>query len=352
VTSANLAINLFKVKSSRLINLLLTRGISDAADSRQASIRLARVIAAAAEFAYARQDLPAVKEASDLLIASPLPQAQCAGLWYLAFVKNREGHIDEAARILDALISDPGATPRFRARAFQALGVIHQAAGDLDLARQLYCESAQYTSRASPADAYLLADSIILHSYAHGAGGDNRRALKQLLGIERLIEVIHNPLLTATYCNNVASELVELGRVSEAAPYSRVSSASWVAYAYPEFRRTAQEVERRTASRNAVAVAAAVGPEARGRAGKPEYQLIVVQNSRRARVARPVVFRQRVRCSNQTVAQVALVASIRAPSKHYRPIDPQKPHRKKLGQSLPWEAPLCPASAARSEDRA
>ena len=313
MTNAEQANSLFMVKSSsRLLVELLSRGIAHAADSQQSLIQLAHKLLLIAEASYVRRDFQKVKEASELLPAMPLHQAQSAGYWYKAITERREGRIIEAAQRLNHLLTDHRAVPRFRARALQTLGTIQYRSGHFEDARQLYIESSRYISRESSQDVYTFSYSVILHNQVLADEGNTGQALRQLLTIEPIISKINNSLLTATYCNNIAVDLLELGKVKEAALYSRVACQSPLAYAYPEWRETALEIEQRTIQRNIVAVA--VSPEPRKRPAQPEYLLIVLQFSPRVTLKRPVTVRQRVTCKNPTAALVALVAQIRAPS--------------------------------------
>jgi len=316
VTSAKQVKNLFIVNSSRLINELVARGIAHAADSQQDLIQLAHTLGAAAEHAYTRRDFYTLKEASDLLIALPVTQARHAGLWYQATFDKWQGRFPEASRDLKELISDQRTTPRIRARSLQVLGRMRHVEGDLDIARQLYIESAKYIKHESPQDAYVFAESVILHSVVQAEEGDNRQALRELLSIESLIRALRNPRLIAFYFNNVAVELLELGQTSEAARYSQVACRSPLAFAYPEWRETAREIEQQTARRDAVAVtvAVAVPPEPRKRPAQPKYLLVILRFSPRRRLVHPATFRQRVSCSNPIIALIALVTHIRAPS--------------------------------------
>jgi tetratricopeptide (TPR) repeat protein len=321
--------------SSRVLVGLLTRGIAHAADLNRAPLRLAQSVASIAEAAYACRDFSTVKEASDLLIDLPVPSVQASGLWYRAIVNTREGRLAEAAQILNDVVSSRLAEPRFRARALQSLGGIHRLSGDLDQARKLYLASAQYIRRASPQDYYAFANAIILHSLVRAEEGDNKQALKELLSIGSFIRLSANPVIKAQYYNNVAVELLELGRVSEAAHYSRIACLSPLNFAYPEWKETAVEIERQTAKRNAVAVDAAPEPRSRRRPAQPDYLLVVLQYSPPVRGTRPVAFRQRVSCNNPTVALVTRVARIRAPSFSFCLVIPNLPNRKKqLGQSV------------------
>jgi tetratricopeptide (TPR) repeat protein len=316
VTTAKQVKNLFMDKSSKLIRELIARGIGHAADSQQGLIQVAHTLGAIAEHGYTHRDVHTLKEASDLLIALPVAQAQRAGLWYQAALAKWEGRLPEASNSLKELISDQRTTPRFRARALQALGRIHHIEGELDSARQLYLESAQYIKHESPQDAYVFADSVILHSFIRADEGDSRQALRELSSIEPIIHTLRHPLLTINYFNNVAVELLELGYVSEAARCSRIACASPLVDAYPTCKETALEIEQRTARRDTVAVTAPVAlpAEPRKRPAQVKYLLVVLRFSPGVRVVRPKRLRQRVSCNNPIVALVALVARIRAPS--------------------------------------
>jgi tetratricopeptide (TPR) repeat protein len=300
--------------SSGLLVELLTRGIGHAADSQQGFVQLARKLLAIAETAYTCRDFATVKEASELLMALPVARAQSAGLWYQSVVTSLEGQPAAAFQSLRELIADPHAAPRFRGRAFQTIGVIHEDNGDFDAARELFAESARYIRRESPRDAYVFANAIILHSHTRGIEGDSRQALKELASINGLVEKLRHPQITAFYFNNIAVELLELGRLDEAAHYSRIACSSPLAFAYAACKETAFEIEQRAAKRNVIAVAAS--PEPRKRPAQPRYLLVVLRFSPCVRLAQPKRLRQRVSCKNPSTARVALVARIRAPSIH------------------------------------
>jgi len=314
MTSAEQANSLFIVKSSRLIKELLTRGIARAADSQQYFIELTRKLTFAGEFAYDRKDFEAIKQASSLLLALPLPQAQSAGLWYQAIIDFKAGNASQAAATLEELIDRPEAAPRFRARALQTLGTIRQQSGDSQSARHLYLKSAQYIRHSAPLDSRTFAQALVLHSYSRGVDGENKQAVKELLSLEKLVTSIGEPLLAATYCNNLAFEFLQLGQVREAAHYSRIACHSPYVFAHPEWRETALAIEQHTASKSVVAVAVAVSREPQKRPAQPKYLLVVLRFSPPVRSVSPKRLRQRVSCKNPTTARVARVARIRAPS--------------------------------------
>lgn len=314
MTSAKEGNSLFIVESSKRLIELLTRGIAHAADSQQGLIQFTRKLVAITETAYTLQNLHTVKEASDLLLTISMSQAQSAGLWHQAIIKKREGQLSEAIRNLEYLIADHQAEPIYRARALHTLGNSYYENRNMEAARKLYCEAGQYIRRAAPQNAYIFARSIILHSLTRAEEGDNRQALKELLSIESLVHNLRHPLLTGYYCNNVAVELLELNHVQEAASYSRVACSSALAFAYPEWKETALEIEQHTTNKSLVAVAVSAEPEHQTRPAQPKFLLVVFRFSPPIRISLPVAFRQRITCNNPTIALVVLVARIRAPS--------------------------------------
>lgn len=318
MTSAKQANSLLMINSSSKMMLgLLSRGIAHTADSRQALLLLAHKLVSVAETAYSCRDFIAIKEATDLLIALPIAQAQRAGLWYQAVIDVQNGQNAQAVAILQNLMTDPQAPPRYRGRAFQSLGAFHLSSGNRELARQMFLESVRYIRKESPGDALVLADAVILHGLVRSDEGDIPQALKELASIESLVDKIRNPHLTVFYNNNVAVDLQELGRLEEAAYYSRKACSSPVAYAYRGCQETAEEIRQQIARTKAVAVKKAVAwkAEARKRRAQPKYLLEVMRFSPSVRKAKPKQVRQRVTCKNPTTERVALVARIRAPSR-------------------------------------
>ncbi|HVG20004.1 MAG TPA: hypothetical protein VNI02_13220 [Blastocatellia bacterium] len=182
-----------------------------------------------AEHAYTFRKVERVEEAARLLVNLPIKQYQLIGQYYLGWceyvrgadVKNTFEHIAEHA------------TLHYRARAMHTLATL--AAREKDSASELgwITES----MKASP----LLEGfrGMAIMKAREGFHGSSIKDLESYLPLARYAD----PLSYYDYLNSFAVELGEAGRINEARNVSRVVLASPLAFAYPEWKETAQELK-------------------------------------------------------------------------------------------------------------
>ena len=212
---------------------------------------------ALAEQAYGLRQGESVEELSRTMLAAPLPaRYKSAGRYFLALGLRRQGEHEKGNLILEGVATEP--THTYTARATQSLGAVFQDRGDLESALKLYVEAgrrAAENGRVDPTTAVFAQKNI---AAMRGLTGDHRRALAELERLWPLVKTVSSihPHLYYDFQNSVAVELGKLGRLEEAAHYSRIAVSSVFSAAYPEWRETLNEIDanRRRPSRSAVIV--------------------------------------------------------------------------------------------------
>ncbi len=279
--------------------LVVSAGLSTFNQTQARTAHLTRI----AEFAYSRRDLITIELASRELLSLPFDQSQSAGLYYLAIVAIRQGRAREAQAMLEA-VRGP-----YEARAIQALGGIHFGAGRLDEAAYVYVEAMQ---AGRERDAFAVFGVQGQLSAIKSIQGDHERALGDLYDLWPLARLVarQHPHVWPMLHNELAYELLQLGRVDEARQAAAVAVASPLAEKYPEWQETAREIAE--TQRTAIIV---VVP-ARASKQKTDHKVSMlryhfVRPRARHRVIRPTIGRVPVICS--IIEQVATVAPIHAP---------------------------------------
>jgi tetratricopeptide (TPR) repeat protein len=186
----------------------------------------------------------------------PIAEARQIGRYYQAIAISRIGKTDEALLLLEAVADRVPLA--YRARAIQTLGSIYHRQGRLDEALRLYPEA---LLAASPQNGRDLLTTLIVHmerSCIKGEMGDHRRALTDYESLSPLVQIVgqQRPFYFYVYHNELAIELAELGRITEAEAALSIALASPFAPAYPEWTETRQEIaaKRQSATPSVVAI--------------------------------------------------------------------------------------------------
>jgi tetratricopeptide (TPR) repeat protein len=219
---------------------ILTHVASAQESFEQVTRRLIRLC----EIAYGQRDYKRLREITEALQSIPFTPAQNAARYYQAVLLKRQGELDRAASLLGDL-SAP--------RALLTLGTIEEYRGDFDSAARLHVE-AMKASRG--VDAFTYAGAAMQLATIKAVSGDHAGSLHSFQSIGPLVRLAaaSQPYLWPLYCNAVAVELSELGRVEEARRASAVAVASPIAEAYPEWQETKREIEQAQPARLVVAV--------------------------------------------------------------------------------------------------
>jgi tetratricopeptide (TPR) repeat protein len=242
------------VSLDELIQSVVLARLAQTVHSRQGFVELASYLVRVAEHAYSLRDMNTVQEVGEILASLPLDFARQTGLYYQALTLKRAGQIDKAKGLLEVIADN--APFVYRGRAIQTLGRIHHEQGQLDEALRLHLEAVRVTSQKNGCDPLimLLAHSEISH--VKSDIGDHYSALGILENLSALVQIVgkENPFYFYTYHNELAFELAESGRVTEAYAALSIALASPYAHAYPEWSETREEIaaKRETASPSVV----------------------------------------------------------------------------------------------------
>ena len=279
--------------------IFVSAGLATFNQTQARAARLARI----AEFAYDRRDRVTMERAGRELASLPLEQAQNAGLYYLAIVAKWQGRTNETRAMLEA-VRGP-----YQARAIQTLGTIHYQAGQFDEAVRFYAEAMRAGHKR---DALTIFNAQGQLSAIKSAHGDHEQALDDLLSLWPIARFVarQHPHIWPVLHNELAFELLQLGRADEARQAAAVAVASPLAENYPEWHETAREIAE--TQRTAIIVAV----PARASEQKTDHKVSMIRYQfvrprARQKVIRPTIGRLPLICS--IIERVATVAPIHAP---------------------------------------
>jgi tetratricopeptide (TPR) repeat protein len=219
----------FLAKSAELYQVL-QGGIDN---YRQLGHRLVQL----AEQAHAFRQFDKIKELAFMLSNLPIKDYQAVGNYFLAIATNRKGkgNQDEARRLFEQAVDT--APDVYKVKATSSLGMLAIRRGDFDAAFYYYQEAIK-NGKLSADSLHAIKAISVLKAMA----GDHAQAVKDLENILPLMKYapahIYFDLL-----NSYAVELGEVGRKSEARDIARTVVASPFAFAYPEWRETAEALK-------------------------------------------------------------------------------------------------------------
>jgi tetratricopeptide (TPR) repeat protein len=256
--------------------------------------RLTRI----AELAYSQRGIKTMERAGRELLAIDSD----AALYYLAMTAKWQGRIEEARFLFESV---HGA---YQARAIHALGAILYESGRFDEAAKFYTEAMQVNQGR---DVIALAGYRFQASAIKSAQGRHRQSLDDLLSLWPLVRVAtkYQPHLWALLHNEIAFELLQLGRLEEAKRAASVAIASPLIAAYPVWRDTAEEI--RAAEVQPVLVVVPARPLEQSPQPKVIIRFIVVESRARRKLIKPTIGRAPV--IRSIIERVATVAPIHAP---------------------------------------
>lgn len=281
-----------------LYSFIASAGLTTLAQIQTRAAQLVRV----ADFAYGRRDAVTLEHAGRELASLPIEQAQSAGLYYCAMAVKWQGRTSEARAMLEA-VRGP-----YQARALNALGVMQHIAGRVEEAIRLYSEV--ITANAGH-DAFAVINTQFQVSAIKSLNGDHSKAFDDLLSLWPVVRIAakSHPHLWPALHNEIAYELLHLGRIGEARQAAVIAVASPIADKYPEWGETAQEVEASTSQ--AILVAVPARPLERRPQPRVISRFIFVESRARRRVIKPTI--GRAPAIRSIIERVAMVAPIHAP---------------------------------------
>jgi tetratricopeptide (TPR) repeat protein len=171
----------------------------------------------------------------------PLQQAVDAGMYFLAMAARRQGRREEARAMLQQVAAS--GTPRFEARAIQALGTIEHEENRPDEALRLYIKAATI---AGEADRSALINAQLQFSSIKSLAGDHQHALDDIETLWPLVQVVarDHPHVFFAYHNELAYELAQVGKLDVAQQVIQVAINSTLIDKYPEWQETGAEIQQ------------------------------------------------------------------------------------------------------------
>jgi tetratricopeptide (TPR) repeat protein len=172
----------------------------------------------------------------------PLADARQVGIYYQAHIINTKGRSSEAQQLLETVTEN--APLKYRARAIQALGLIHLNRGQFDDSMRLFVEAARAGSSNNSGDPITLLMAYSNISIIKSVNGDHKEALADLEKLWPLVRLItpHSPFYFYVYHADIAYELAFLSRIDEAEAAIKIALASAFAKAYPNWLETRDEI--------------------------------------------------------------------------------------------------------------
>ena len=218
---------------------------------------LGRQLAAIARRALLSQQVGAVEQASQLMLALPISdQLESIARYYQTWCRWRQGDLSSARQFERAVEELPS---EYKARALQVIGLTYQQRGELDAALPYYLDAGK---TAASTDWLTLAQSQQMTAVVRGILGDHKQAVADLEKLFPLIRAIskYYPRTYYDYLNSLAVELAEVGRLNEAQAACAITLASPFADACRDWSETRDEIalKLRSASPSIVAVPSAL----------------------------------------------------------------------------------------------
>jgi hypothetical protein len=198
-----------------------------------------------AEIAYGARDFVTLDELSQVMLAIPRKSAQDAARYYAAVIAKRVGQLDHAIELLSTL-NQP--------RAIQTLATVCENRGEWGEAIRLHVEAMRV---GQAIDTLAVINAQLQLSAFKSLDGDHQASLEDLQRLHPFVALAtpQHPHLWPLFHNDLAFELLQLGRIEEARAASAVAVASPIAHAYPEWQETAAEITERQSSRAIITVA-------------------------------------------------------------------------------------------------
>jgi tetratricopeptide (TPR) repeat protein len=220
-----------RVAKNRFISFSLVAEYHHFLEGISNIVELGKHLTSAAETAQLIRQADTVREYGLILSNLPVKEYQLIGRYYLGWCACWNG-IDVAPSFFESIFDQ---SRTYKAKALITLGGLAAAKGNFEDEMRYRKEALKYSD---------LATSIrVLRGIAvvKAKEGFHKSAAHDL---EKLVPLLRHTQAPASYeiLNSLAFELCEVGRIEEAANISRIVLASPYAFAYPEYRETANEV--------------------------------------------------------------------------------------------------------------
>ncbi len=225
---------------------LFTQGLIRGVHTKQVLTDLGNKLVAFAEYAYQIRQMETLEQVSNILLGIPLDREyESIGYYYQALCIKRQGQVIEARALFERVAEK--APLRYKARAMQSLGITFVQSNDFQVALPLFTEVGKVLKHCGVIDPLIAIPTQQAIAVLKSIDGDHRGAfayLKNMLPLFHSAGPVYLPMYYA-YLNSLAVEMAELGQLEEARYLSNIVLASPYAFAYPEWRETSDDIDRK-----------------------------------------------------------------------------------------------------------
>jgi tetratricopeptide (TPR) repeat protein len=224
----------------------LFSGLRKGIYTKQYLLEFAKQVVRIADCAYTIRHTEVIEQAGEVLSHLPLSRLyRSVGEYYKGIAIRQQGNVAQARTVLERVAEY--APLAYRARAVQYLGSIAHTTGDYQSALPLYVEASRIAASGNWCDPHTTATAQQNIAILKSIDGDHRGALSDLENLYPLIRALGTvePYKQYHYLNSLSVELSAAGRCEEAGNICRIILASPYAFAYPEWRETAQDLALR-----------------------------------------------------------------------------------------------------------
>ncbi len=225
------------------------------------------------EIAQAYRQISRVDEIGSILCGLPIKEHQLIGQYYKGMCVQHIG--GNAKDIFERVVEE---SRTYKTKALMSLAMSEARKGNYDEELRYFTEASKSTNTPT-----LIVEASRGTAIVRAKEGDHKQAVKEF---ERIFPLIKHaaPISYYQYLNSFAVELAEVGRLEEARKICDVLLASPYAFAYPEWRETREDIERKGyhSSRSFTALPERVAPQNIVRL--PEREYIPVSQDKPGRV--------------------------------------------------------------------
>jgi tetratricopeptide (TPR) repeat protein len=195
---------------------------------------LGQMLIREAEIAQAYRQVSRADEIGSILSNLPIKEYQLIGQYYKALCVQ---HIGGNARGIFERVVEESNT--YRAKALMSLALSEARRGNYDEEHKYFAQALKTTNSPS-----LIVEASRCIAVVKAKEGFHQHSLKDLEKISPLLRYT-NFHVRYQYYNSCSVELCEVGRLEEARNISNIVLASPYANAYPEWRETSDDIERK-----------------------------------------------------------------------------------------------------------
>lgn len=213
---------------------------------KQVFEELAQRLIVVADRAYAMRRMETVEHVCHVLMNLPMSH-RYESIWqyYAGLCLVRQKQFDNARKLFEYVVEK--APAQHRTKAIMSLGSVYFYNGDFQTALPIYIEAGKCAVSGNVLDPFAALTTNRMIAVLKSIDGNHRGALDDLEKLFPLAASVSrwNGPLFCDFLNSYSVELTEVGRLEEAANVMRLVLASPYANAYPEWRETGEEIERR-----------------------------------------------------------------------------------------------------------